>query len=319
MVIHTVHGLLTHDAIPFAPRAAFWCVEKFTASLCDLLLFQSREDSTAAVRTRLASPDKVRFLGNGIDTRRFTVANPDTRFSVRQRYGFTPGHVVVGTVGRLVREKGYCEFVAAAKVLTSRYPQLRFLVIAPSDADQNDALPETIFKPLEQIGVLVRLDWTADVEQLYPAFDIFVLPSYREGIPRACVEAAASGCPVIASDIRGCREVVLHGHSGLLVPPRNVAGLIDGLTRLIESPDLRDQMGVRARQLVLCNFDANDMLNRLINYYNEISAALFARAKPVPCATASPVPAAASRGAIANADRTAAEHPVRLAGTRASG
>jgi glycosyltransferase involved in cell wall biosynthesis len=103
--------------------------------------------------------------------------------------------------------------------------------------------------------------------------DIFVLPSYREGIPRACMEAAAMMRPVVASDIRGCREVVLHGDTGLLVPPRDVPGLVEAIQRLYANRTLAARMGERARQHIVQNFNNKDVCRRLCEFYAQLGGA----------------------------------------------
>ena len=228
-VVHTVHGLLFHDRMTRLRQTIFWIPEKITATLCDRLLSQSREDMERAVRSWLCDWKKITYLGNGIDVMRFVPPAKYYRDEKLREVGLQASDFVVGSVGRLVKEKGFMELFAAAETLTARCPQIKFVVIGPRETDQDDALDSGYMDYLQRRGVVRFVNWCEDMSQWYAAMDIFVLPSYREGIPRACMEAASMMRPVVASDIRGCREVVLHGDTGLLVPPRDVPRLVEAI------------------------------------------------------------------------------------------
>ena len=126
--------------------------------------------------------------------------------------------VVVGTVARLVWQKGFHDLFAAAERLRETHPEVVFVVVGGSDPDKADAIPPEELAAASRRGRVVFAGSRDDMEDVYRGFDLFVLPSHREGFPRSAMEAAASSLPVIATDIRGCRQVVSHGHSGLLVP-----------------------------------------------------------------------------------------------------
>ena len=109
VVVHTIHGLLFHDRMPLSRRAAFWAVEKTTATFSDHLLSQSREDIDVAIRTKLCAASKIRYLGNGIDLCRFTPSTGSQREAMLSSIGLPSQTFVVGTVARLVRDKGLLE------------------------------------------------------------------------------------------------------------------------------------------------------------------------------------------------------------------
>jgi glycosyltransferase involved in cell wall biosynthesis len=272
-VVHTIHGLLFHDRMPRVRQAVFWIPEKITATFCERLLSQSREDMERAVRSWLCSGKKIAYLGNGIDVVRFAPQVKYDRTEKLGEVGLQAGDFVVGSVGRLVREKGFLELFAAAEILTARYPRIKFVVIGPREADQNDALDVSCMDDLQRRGVVRFVDWCDDMRPWYATMDIFVLPSYREGIPRACMEAAAMMRPVVASDIRGCREVVLDGDTGLLVPPRNIPRLVAAIERLYEDRKMAARMGERARQHIVENFNNRDVCARLCEFYAQLGGA----------------------------------------------
>ena len=273
VVVHTIHGLLFHDRMPRWRQAAFWMPEKVTATFAHTLLSQSEEDIGVAARSGLCEPAQIRYLGNGIDVRRFAPCG-SLRAETRRRFGWGEDEFVIGGAGRLVYEKGFAELFAAAQALIAADRRVRLLVIGPTDAGQNDAIPESVLAPLRATGAAQFLPWQEDMRPWYTAMDVFVLPSYREGIPRACMEAAASGVPVVASDIRGCREVVLDGQTGLLAPPRDVQAFTDAIRRLAADRELRARMGAAARQHIVAHFDQQIVLDRLLSFYDGIEASL---------------------------------------------
>lgn len=268
VVLHTVHGLLFHDRMPRPKRWLFWLVERITASLADHLLSQSAEDVAVAVRSRLCRPPKISYLGNGIDVRRFS---PDStgaaRARLRREFGFNDSDFVVGCVARLVYEKGCAEIFAAAERLTSRHSEIKFLLIGPQESDQNDAVSARQIDLLSRRGTVVFAGWRADMPQCYAAMDLFLLPSHREGVPRACMEAAAMERPVVASDIRGCREVVRHDQTGFLVPLKDVSAIVRAIETLAGDRAQAAAMGRRGRQHILRNFDERRVLERLCAFY----------------------------------------------------
>lgn len=274
VVVHTIHGLLFHDRMSALRRIAGWMPEKLTAMFADRLLSQSREDISVAIRSGLCEREKIAYIGNGIDVGRFSGRDPQIRLRARRELGIAEDAFVVGSVGRLVYEKGFDELFAAAAELIPRHPGLKFVIIGPRDAAQNDAIPQSHIDRVRQTGALRLLPWQDDMRKCYSAMDVFAMPSYREGIPRACMEAAAMGLPVIASDIRGCREVVLHGDTGLLVRVRDSAGLAQAIEQLMTQPELCRALGARAANHIRQGFSNALVLNRLREFYSGIEVTL---------------------------------------------
>src|SRR5262249_43873385 len=147
-----------------------------------------------------------------------------SRQRLRAEWGIGSDDIVVGAVGRLVWEKGYAEIFEAARLLRTRVPKARFVIAGPAEPGKADAVTATARAQAERDGV-VLLGYRADVEHVYAALDMYVLASYREGFPRSAMEAAAMGLPVVATNIRGCRQVVDDGLSGVLVPPKDGSAL----------------------------------------------------------------------------------------------
>lgn len=272
-VVHTIHGLLFHDRMSCLKQIIFWLPEKFTATFCDHLLSQSKEDVEQAVRSRLCSPRKIGYVGNGIDIERFSADAVQDRALTLAEVGLMEEDFVIGSVGRLVKEKGFMELFAAAEILRSRSPNLKFVVIGPREMDQNDAIDNEYMDDLQRRGIVHFINWCDDLRPWYAAMDLFVLPSYREGIPRACMEAAAMMRPVVATDVRGCREVIRNGETGLLVHPRNVSQLVEAIERLWRDRGLSTEMGRLGRQHIVEHFRAEDVSSRLCEFYRHLEHA----------------------------------------------
>ena len=246
-VINTVHGLYATPEDRLRRRAPVLAAEWLAARFSDLELYQSAEDLAWAARLHVAPAGKSLLLGNGIDLSRFSpsLAGEERVRKLRAELGIGEDELVVGTVGRMVLEKGYDEFFRAARAVRTRVPNARFLAVGQSDPDKPDSVTaERIDRAREDV---IFTGWREDVADLMAVMDVFVLPSWREGLPRSAIEAAASGLPLVLTDIRGCREVGRDGVEGFLVPVRDPVRLAGAVVRLLEDPELRRRMGVAAR------------------------------------------------------------------------
>jgi glycosyltransferase involved in cell wall biosynthesis len=255
-------------------------LERLAAACSHAELVQSPED--LEVLRRLRVPEgRLALLGNGVDLARFSPsAVPDAdRLAARAELGaLDDDDVVVGLVGRLVREKGYPEAFVAAERLTATHPRVRVAVIGPDDPDKADALGAEDRARAAAAGVRF-LGERHDVERLYAGMDLFVLASHREGYPRAAMEAAAMGVPAVATDVRGCRQVVVHDETGLLVPVRDPAALATAIGELADDGDRRRRLGAAARARAAVEFDQQRCIDRTLATYARLLAA---RGRSVP-------------------------------------
>jgi glycosyltransferase involved in cell wall biosynthesis len=274
VVTHTVHGFLFNENTTGLTRGLAEGAELWCARWCDHLLFQSEEDYRFALGHRFKEPERLHLVGNGIDERRFDPERyPEARRRKRRELGLEEGQLVVGMVARLVREKGYLEFFEMAGRLVREFPQLRLLVVGITEPDQRDALdlrPLVAAQGLE--GRCLVLEQRRDMPELYACMDVAVLPSHREGIPRALLEAAAMGVPIAATDIRGCREVIVPGESGLLFPLKDAEGFTATVRRLLLDEGLRRRLGEAGRRRVLENYTEERTARRLIACYERFLA-----------------------------------------------
>jgi glycosyltransferase involved in cell wall biosynthesis len=268
-VVNTVHGLYALPTDPLPKRAAVYGLERMAAACSDAELLQNEED-LPVLRSLRVPQRKLHLLGNGVDLTRF---DPDldaaARAQVRRELGIADEEVVVGLVGRLVAEKGYREVFSAARQLTASQPRVRFVVVGPAEFGKPDAISREELDTAERDGVTF-LGMRHDMERLYPAMDLYVLASHREGLPRSAMEAAAMGLPVVATDIRGCRQVVDHGTTGELVPVRDPAALTAAIERLVADEFRRRAMGQAARAKAVTEFDDRRQVAITLDVYDRL-------------------------------------------------
>ena len=268
IVVNTVHGLYTPDGSPTRRRFMLF-LERVAARVSDFELSQSREDLETLRRLRIVDPERSLYLGNGVNLERFDPARVD-RAAARAGLGMAPEAVVVGTVGRLVWEKGFREFFQMAEDLRQRVPGVVVLAVGPAETEKTDAVRAEVVADLTRRGVVRFLGLRTDLPALYAAMDIFVLPSYREGFPRSAVEAAAMGKALVLTDIRGCREVVEPGRNGFLVPPRDAGALRARVMDLITDPGLRARMGRESRARAVAEFDERRVIATTLEVYRRL-------------------------------------------------
>jgi glycosyltransferase involved in cell wall biosynthesis len=271
VTVNTVHGLYALPTDPWPKRAVVYTLERIAASCSQAELLQNAEDIPVLRRLRIPAA-RLHLLGNGIDLQRFDAGRVEpARVEVlRKEMGAERGDVVCGIVGRLVWEKGYREVFDAARRLRERVPRLRFAIIGPFDDDKADAVSRDDIAQAEAAGNIRFLGMRDDVDELYGAMDCYALASYREGFPRSAMEAAASGLPIVATDIRGCRQVVDHERTGLLVPPRSAGALATAIERLASDASLRATMGTAAKAKARREFDQAHVIDTTLTLYDRL-------------------------------------------------
>ncbi len=269
-VVNTVHGLYASPEDTVARRTAVYALERMASTCSGAELVQNPDDLDILTRLRVPT-DKLVLLGNGVDLSRFCPRSNDAdRRRVRKELGIAPDAVVVGTVGRLVWQKGFRELFEVARRLRASRPDVVFVVVGASDPEKADAIDADSLATFSEATNVILTGGRSDVECLYPAFDLFVLPSYREGFPRSAMEAAATGLPIIATDIRGCRQVVTHGLNGLLVPLHDIDRLESAVEELVDDGELRSRMGQAGRRKAEVDFDDRTVVDKTLAAYERV-------------------------------------------------
>jgi glycosyltransferase involved in cell wall biosynthesis/ribosomal protein S18 acetylase RimI-like enzyme len=269
-IVNTVHGLYATPDDPVLKRLGVLGLEALAARCSDLELFQSEEDLRWATRLHVVRRGRAVLLGNGTDLIRFDPSTVDRAYlkRLRDELGIAEGELIVGTVGRLVGEKGHREIIDAARQVRAELPHARFIAVGGSDPGKADALiPEEVEAARDDV---LFTGWRDDVPELLSLMDVFVLASWREGMPRSAIEAAAMGKPLVLTNIRGCREVVRDGIEGLLVPRQEPNALAAAILQLLRDQPAREEMGAAARIRAVERFDEVAVAERVVSQYSRL-------------------------------------------------
>jgi glycosyltransferase involved in cell wall biosynthesis len=236
-----------------------------------MTVFQNRDDQAYFLRHRLARPDASKLIpGSGIDAELLRSQRPPAaELAALRRELSVEGGRVVTMVSRLVRTKGVSEFCAAARAVRRERPDCTFLLVGPLSSEGWQAVPRS------EVEGNPHVRWLGprpDVPALLAISDVFALPTfYREGIPRALLEAATMGLPLISTDMPGCRDVVRDGWNGLRVPPRNVRALTAALLTLLNAePEVLRQMGENSRAHVEQHFTLDLVVEAYADIYRRL-------------------------------------------------
>ncbi len=237
-------------------RLVSWLVRRlYWAGLAGVhvVFFQNPDDEKLFRSLGLVGRRRQRILrvgGSGVDLVKFSPTP------------LPPGPVTFLLIGRVIRDKGVAEYVEAATIVRKAHPDARFQLLGPMDVNPS-AISQAELDGWVAAGAIEYLGRTADVRPNLAAAHVCVLPSYGEGMPRSVLEAMAMGRPAIVTDVPGCRETVMDGRNGYLVPVRDAGALADAITRLIEAPERLGAMGAEGRKLAEERFDVREV-NRTI-------------------------------------------------------
>ena len=227
------------------------------------LILQNPDDVALFEQAQLVDPAHIRLIrGSGVDITRFTPEPGRTRGP----------RVRVLLPARLLWDKGVAEYAQAARLLRERDAPVDLLLAGDPDPGNPDAVPETEVRAWERQGWLQWLGHVDDMPALLRSVDIVALPTcYGEGLPKSLIEAAASGCALVATDVPGCREVVEDEVDGLLVPIRDGVALARAIARLQEDPALRMRLAQAGRQKALARFDERIVIRDTLAVYGELA------------------------------------------------
>lgn len=262
VVVYTAHGFYFHENMPPYKYQFFLLLERFAALFTDLLFCQSQEDTITAINSGLVSKKNALTIGNGVDTHLFSPITFPIRDSIRSELGIPKDSVAFCMVSRQVLEKGIVEFLQAASSLFPFYPQLSVVLVGERLAsDHSSDIQSHILAAQKLFGEnFVLLGPRDDIPQILHAIDVFCLPSWREGMPRSIIEAMMMQKPVIATNIRGCREEVVNNVTGILVPLRSPDCLAVAMEELLVNSSKRLRMGIAGRNRALDLYDESNVV-----------------------------------------------------------
>ncbi len=267
--INTVHGLYYHAFDRGVRRSLYRALEVQTCRIATHVLSQSQEDAKALVEEVGFPWRKVEWLGNGIDLTRFDPERFDSqqRGQIRKQLGVPEDVPVVGIIARMVEEKGLLDLFAAVAKLRQRFPNVWLVHVGFCDFSRSGGLNPEDAKEHGIHDQAVFCGQRNDVERILATMDVYCLPSYREGYPRSVLEANAMGLPAVVTDIRGCREAVIDGYNGLLVPARKPDLLSQAMGKILEKDDFRATLALNARRRAVESFDEQRVVRKVLDVY----------------------------------------------------
>ena len=255
--VFTNSGLLARALRPFLKFALGLVLDRGKTRV----IVQNRDDVTAIVGAGLARLGNVRLIaGSGVNTRRFRPRD-------KRRFGDTV-RILLAT--RLLWDKGVGEYIEAARIVRAKSVAVEFWMAGAADRGNPAAVSEEEIESWRREGIVTVLGHVDDMAALLAEVDVVCLPSYREGLPRTVIEAAAAGLPVITTDAPGCREAVERDVTGVVVPVGDANALAGAIMRVCGDEELRLSMGRAARGKALLEFDEDIVIQRTLDVYREL-------------------------------------------------
>ena len=274
-VIYTAHGFYFHDEMSKKQYSLFFNIEKYAARwMTDWLLLQSKEDYELSLTHSFKTKERTLHLSNGVDIwNKFNtniISQSETE-SFKKENSLNDNDFIFSFIGRLVKEKGVFELVEAFKSVVSRYPHAKLVLVGGLlDSERDTESYNRLMNDLNHPSIRY-VGFRKDIPVIMKASDTFVLPSYREGLPRSIIEAMALEKPIIATNIRGCREEVFPGENGFLVEKEDVNELEQAMISLLENPELVVSYGKRSREIVEELFDEEKVLQMQIDLFGRLT------------------------------------------------
>lgn len=254
-------------------RLRRWMTEatlRISFQRADAIVFQNQDDRREFLRKNLCRSAQTYIIpGSGVDVDYFDARrlSRKEKQQLYEKYGLSHEKPVVLMVSRLIRDKGVFEFLQLAEQLRE---QAQFILVGGPDPGNPQPL---LWEEVQQRAALAEVllpGFQEDVRRWLAISDIFVLPSYREGMPRTLLEAMAMALPVVTTNVPGCRDAVKDGWNGLLVPPRDVPALVEAVALLLRNKELQRIMGKRGRERVLRNFSLKRVVQQYIILYETL-------------------------------------------------
>jgi glycosyltransferase involved in cell wall biosynthesis len=274
-VVSTINGLgwLYSSRSPMALglRPVYRALQRLAGGWTAATVFQNRDDQAFFVRHRLiGSGANVVIPGSGIDIERFerTAATGPSAAELREALGLGASQVVI-TVTRMTRQKGIPTLLEAAALVHKHRPAVRFVLVGPRESEGPFAVTQAEIH--DHAPYVLALGRRSDVPALLGIADVFAFPTeYHEGVPRALLEAAIAGRPIVATTMPGCTDVVRDGWNGFLVPPRCPRRLAERILDLLRDRESAATMAARAMQFVRSEFNLEITVSRYVAVYENL-------------------------------------------------
>ena len=262
-IIHTFHGFGFTPSQGFFIRNFFVFLEKVTGKISDVLIFVSEENLKKAKKLKIGDFKKYNLIHSGIHLDRFDIeVDVDKK---KEEFGIEKDFFVVGMVACFKKQKNVLTFIDVAKEIKKEFEKVKFVIVG------DGVLRKEIEKKIKEYSLkdsFILTGWRRDVNEIIKIFDVSVLTSLWEGLPRFIIESFYCGIPVVASKVDGNIDVVKDGENGFLIEPFDVNGYREKILYLLRNPDVRKKMGERGREIVNGDFDIRVMVKRIEDLYD---------------------------------------------------
>lgn len=261
-VIHTAHGFAFMQTSSKWLTMFYAYLERLAGHFCDLVISVNEEERLDAIRQKVIRPDKIVTILNGIDLDPFEEVGAVE--ATRRELGMPDDALIVGTVGRLAVQKGFAYLIQAVPQVLRSCPKAWF-VFAGSGPLESEL--RAVAAEKDVVERCRFLGFREDIPELLGCYDLFVLPSLWEGLSITLLEAMAAAKPVVATDIKGNREVIADSVDGLLVPPADPEALANAIVELLQDRERAQTMGARAREKIRQHFSQEAMVENTLRWY----------------------------------------------------
>ena len=271
-VVYTVHGFYFHENMRLFKRLIHQTVEYILAKKTDLILFVSREDHEYAVKSNYKKSNRLVYIGNGCDIKKFRPVELSEKINLRKKYNIEPSSIVIGYSGRLVKEKGILNLLFSFIRILNCNTNIVLLLCGGSLKNEHGDNIQILIDNYCQAypEKIIKTGFVDDIENFYNMMDIFVLPSKREGLPTSLIEANCCGIACVATNIRGCREIIIPEVSGVLVDPFSVDDLTAQLNRLVLNKSYRTCLAKNGLNNASRNYNIENVLSKIISELQSI-------------------------------------------------
>ncbi|WP_239720759.1 MULTISPECIES: glycosyltransferase family 4 protein [unclassified Mammaliicoccus] len=271
-IIYSAHGFYFHEGMPSKKYKLFFNIEKYIGRyFTDYIFTQSEEDfEVAKVNNFLKNKNNYVHISNGIDIdNKFNVDKlpKSINTSLRDKYGIQKNDVVVSFIGRLVKEKGILDLLESINYLNAQ--NVKFLIIGSLPQGERDTETLKLIEEYKNNKNIIFTGQVTNVNELLYMSDIFCLPSYREGMPRSIIEAMAMKNAVIATNIRGSREEVIHGKTGYLCNTNSSKEIASCIDDLVENKDKMNEFKENGLERARSLYDENKVIEKQLNVFEQ--------------------------------------------------
>jgi glycosyltransferase involved in cell wall biosynthesis len=267
IIVHTPHGHVFFGYFGAFKTKIFILLERLASHITDKIVALTQREKEDYLLFKITDEEKLVVINSGIDLEKFKQPPFPLKRNFKKELGIPENALIVGTVGRLVPVKGPEFLIEAARRIISKYPNIFFVFMG------DGYLRRDLERKTSEMGIrenVIFLGWRNDAPKIISLFDIFVLPSLNEGMGRVLVEAMALGKPIVASNIGGIPDLVIHGKNGFLVPPKNSEELARYIRILLEDRERREKMGLAGKESV-SNFSKEKMVEKIAELYEKLS------------------------------------------------